>query len=428
MLNVKSLWHSIRTNKKLKAFLITGLVFGAILFLLKSCKPESAQPDIPKKIPLVSTQFIQRNQFQPVFSVIGQVKVDQLTPLSAKASGQVESILVQQGMNFSPMQPLVQLSRSEFERTLEQSERQYDQQISLIEQEKGQHNANLELLKQDQKLLDIAEKSVKRYQDLVRRKLANEAQLDQAKEAAVRQASQVLQRQTSINNWPQRLNQLNAQADQFLAQLEQNKENADSLNLSAPFSGEVAEVLTAIGANITPLTPLMHVYAYDDKHLEANIPSKYQQLVEEALESKKPIKAFVTINSRPVELTLSHLKQSHMVQGARKGFFKPNDPKQLPLNSSFSLEVELPAIDHVYAVEHSAIHQNEYVYLVNQDSSRLERQNIEFISHTRVDNDKKLSLIRLPDLTNADKTLQIVTNQMVSDVNGMLVDVDQTQE
>jgi|GEM_PF-1667146 len=418
------------SKKKWLIFALVLIGFIIVISLLKAFKPTLPTPVIEEVLPTVNTQVISPSTHTIVLNSIGQVTTNQLSQLSARTPAQVQSVKVQPGSKFAQGDLLVQMSPADHARLEQQRQAQLDQNNALLRLETSQHTANQKLLEQDKALQSITEANVKRFETLVKQKLINQSQLDQAREAAYRQTTSLIQKQTAVDSWPDRKAQLEAQVSAAQANLEQSQADGQTLNLKAPFAGYVAEVLTAPGAEVAIGTPLLSIYADDSLFVVANIPGDTNQQLLRIQATPKKIKAKGKLWGQTLNFQLTHIGQSQAAGGASLAYFQlTNTELFLPLNRAIALEIQLPAIENTYSVPATAVHQQEYIYLVAQDNT-LSRQAITLLGNAVNSNEDTntnntmYKVMRISAQSNQaiqSQSLEIVTTQMVADVNGMKV-------
>lgn len=178
----------------LLAFL-SAVAWGVFAWWLAPA-PEVApkRPDIPVPVKVVS---VETGLSQHVFQGIGVVKPAQAVEVRSKVSGQVQSLLAQEGQWVQKGQPLVQLDPKPFERALRQAQHQLQQNV----------------LKRDKAREDVA-----LYQRLFQ------------------------QKSVSQQEWRQHqalLNDLELQHAQLLLSLEQAQEQLSDTRLVAPIAGRL---------------------------------------------------------------------------------------------------------------------------------------------------------------------------------------------
>ena len=416
--------------KKIAVSAIVVIVIIGTIWALRSLKPEKPKPTNAPRTPLVDTIKLSPGLHNPSFTTIGQTSVAEYTQLTARAPGEVLKVHVQPGSAFSKGDLLLEIDTLEQTRIVQQAQAQLEQAIALLKQETAQHSADLQLIQQDKELKRLADKSAKRYQDLFSRKLANEVQLDQAREAAYRQAASVIQRQTKIENWPSRKSQLEAQVTVAKAQLEQAESDLDRLTVKAPFDGAVAHILTSPGSFVTPQTPLLKIYDHESLFIEATFPGSISSFNSKLFKNKERISAIGHLSGKTHTLTFNHFSQSQGVKGATQGIFSvPDQEFYIPLGSTFKIEVTLPAVENSFSVPSTALHKQSYIYILDENQ-RLVRKSIQLIGETSV-KQKRYKLIRFSEHSKAssseNKDVEIVITQMSENVNGMKVTTNQPE-
>ena len=259
-------------KQKIVAVCIVLLVIVVIFSFLKAAKPKAPEPNLAEPLTRVNTSTLSISQAAPSFKTIGRITASATSEMKSQVTGSVTAVHVEVGQRVSQGDVLLEVDPKEQSRLALQAKTQLVMAESNLNQAIIQHKANIQLLDRDKQLSVLAARSLKRYRDLLKRKLATEAQVDQANEIAQRQAASTIQRQTTVDNWPTQKSLLESQQQAAAAHFAQAEEDLKSTQLIAPFNGIVASVMVAPASRVAPGINLVSLYDQEQLIVEASIP------------------------------------------------------------------------------------------------------------------------------------------------------------
>lgn len=396
-----------------------------VFMALKSSKPQAPSRAVVEKLWSVQTQPVVFASFSPEIILYGQVESPQMTQISAPVTAFVEKVFSREGLHVDKGEPLIKLDPRDTQLILRQREADLQSISAKISSAEVQHNADQNALSIEKKLYSLASKSVSRYQDLSKRKVSSEDQLDNARKSLQQQALSLNNREQAINSFPAQLAQLKAEQEKVNALRDSALLDLERTSINAPFAARIAKVTTATGDRVKSGDPLITLYDPSELQLRTQIPSKIlpwirQGLKEKDLNENQGLSATAMIDNQRVSLRLSHLASS--VTNGKTGVdallsfaadqFIPEPGRTL------SLTLLLPQVDDLIAIPPRALYGTDRVYRVKE--GKLESVIISKMGDSHDSNGQPLVLIQSSDLKSED--LLIIT-QLPNAVTGLPVKI-----
>ncbi|WP_010135081.1 efflux RND transporter periplasmic adaptor subunit [Ochrovirga pacifica] len=266
--------------------------------------------DTVKKLALVSTLKVENEDFYHTFEVQGNVETEQNILIQPEFSGNLQRILVKEGQRV-----------------------QKGQVIAIID-DAGMKNQ----LAQLEAAAALSKTTYERQQRLWDQKIGSEIQFLQAKTNYLSQKNQVAQ---------------------LKAQL-------DKVNVRAPFSGVIDDIITDEGSLVSPgTTPIARIVNLDNMTITAQIPEIYITSVTEG----KMVKAYFPVLNVSAETKVT--QAGNFINPASRNFKVEMDvPKEV--NAKPNMTVKLNVNDYhneqAILIPQSVISENEhnqqYVYVI----------------------------------------------------------------
>jgi HlyD family secretion protein len=227
-------------------FAILGVAIAGAAALVAT-KPKPPPVEIEERSWRVSAQTVETGTHSPVVTLYGRVESLWSSTLTAGLVADVTAVEVIEGDFVAEGDLLVTLDDRDAQLQLTQREAELEQAEARIASELRRHEANLEALPREQRLLQLTRSEVSRLQDLVTSKVGAQSQLDTARKAAEQQAIALATREQAVDEHQSRLAEvegarLRAEALRDQAQLE-----LERTQVRAPFNGRISEVLVSPG-------------------------------------------------------------------------------------------------------------------------------------------------------------------------------------
>ncbi|EDN67898.1 Secretion protein HlyD [Beggiatoa sp. PS] len=133
----------------------------------------------------------------------------------------------------------------------------------------------------------------------------------------------MLTRRLEIKNHTARLAQLQAKQNRALAQRDLARLEITRTQIVAPVTGVIADVEVAVGDRVRSGDVLLSLYDNTTLEVRAQIPSRYQGIVLDALDVNNQLLASAKINDKPMRLQLDRVSgQINEDSGGIDGLFR----------------------------------------------------------------------------------------------------------
>jgi multidrug efflux pump subunit AcrA (membrane-fusion protein) len=397
-------------------FLAIGI--GGFYYLVKT-KPPNVMVKPPEKAWTVATEPIILQNLSPTLTLYGRVESPYMATLRAALNAEVLEVAVLEGQAVKRGQLLIQLDGRDVELLVAQRQADWQEIQAAIDSENHIHASNQANLPKEKTLLQLAQKAVKRADELERRHVGSQSALDEAKSAVERQKLAVNNRQLEINNHSTRLAQLQARQTRAQALLEQAQLDLNRTQITAPSTGIVAQVMVAPGDRVRLGDALIRVYDRETLEVRAQIPSAYQRTAYDSLAAGTKLRAQAMIGNQMLQLVLQRLAgEVKLDSGGIDGLFRVNQGKNLlRLGQFVNLHLLLPPQRHVVAVPFEAIYDNQRVYKLSSEGRMVKVEIKRLGEHTKPNGETRV-LIHSPQLTMGE---QLVVTQLPNAVEGLKV-------
>ncbi|EAR59787.1 efflux RND transporter periplasmic adaptor subunit [Neptuniibacter caesariensis] len=395
---------------------ILAIAIVAFIVLMKS-KPQAPSRPISEKVWSVQTIAAQAGTHQPSLVLYGKVESPRMTRVTAAVTAFVEEVHTDEGKIIAPDQLLIQLDDSDARLLVDQRQADVDNYLAQIEAEKVRHQTDLKALKIEKNLLQLSLKTVRRYENLIKRKVSSQEQLDSARQAYQQQSLSLTQRERDIADHPNRLAQLESQLKRAQSLLQAANLDLQRTQIKAPFDGRVASLSVAPGDRVRAGDALIGLYSQKRLEVRAQIPNRVLPKLRQNNQDDAAI-AQGSIDGQLLNLTLDRIAAE--VNGGRAGvdaLFRINSDTYLPEpGRSLAIEVQLPAEENLIALPPQSLYGLDRVYRVTSEG-RLEAVKVERIGDSN-ETGKPQVLVRSNTISAGDR---IITTQLPNAISGLRV-------
>ena len=236
-------------KKTLLPFLILAVAVGGAAALIAT-KPKAKPVEVTEKAWLVSAVAVEPGTYAPTLPLYGRVESLWSSSLTAGLAADVVEVPVIEGDEVAAGDLLVRLDDRDAALLLAQREAELAEAEARIAAENTQHQADLDSLPRERRLLELVEAELKRTEDLVRKKAGSQSTLDTARQAVERQAITLTAREQGIAGHASRLAELEARRAKAGALRDQARLELERTRITAPFAGRIARVLVAPGKRV----------------------------------------------------------------------------------------------------------------------------------------------------------------------------------
>ncbi len=230
-----------------------AVVFGAILGGLASCSREAARPAaLDGLAPPVEAVQARAGSLPLTERLSGTVVAENQVVLLPEVAGRVTTVLVENGATVEQGQPLVELRNDSLREQARQAE--------------AGHRISEARLRQAEAAFAELEAEVRRTQELGRRSLVTELELETA-------AAQLDSARADVDL-------ARAQLEQSAATLAEQRELLAKTTVRAPITGVVGQRNAEIGMQVTPSTPLFTIGNLDRMKVRVNLTDRMLHYIE----------------------------------------------------------------------------------------------------------------------------------------------------
>jgi multidrug resistance efflux pump len=401
-------------------FVILGVAM-LIAASLIATRPAPAPVEVSERSWRVSAENVVPGTFSPVITLYGRVESLWSSSLTAGVAADVVAVEVIEGEFVDEGDLLVGLDDRDTRLQLAQREAELRQAEARIASELRRHEANVEALPREQRLLGLARSEVARLQDLVTNKVGAQSQLDTARQAAEQQAIALSAREQAVDEHESRLAEVEAARVRAEALRDQALLELERTQIHAPFNGRVSKVHVAPGKRVRNGDPLVELFDTDALIVRAQIPNRHLRLINEAKRSGRRIDVSGEIDGQVIEASLRSLagETSSGTGGVDALFQLSRGGESVSQGRFVRLELRLPERTGLIALPYEALYGVDRVYIVDEDS-RLRPVGVTRVGETRDPGGRARVLIQAPALP-ADA--QVITTQLPNALDGLLVDV-----
>jgi len=341
-----------------------------------------------------------------------------MSTLSAAVTAYVQIAPTDAGRTFSADETLLQLDDRDIRLQVAQREADLRNAEAQLSAENVRYNADLKALKIERNLLALSKQSVSRIENLNKRNLTSQEQLDNARRSAQQQALSLNTRQQAINDHPNRLKQITASVTRSQALYDTALLDLERTRISTNFEGRIAQLHVAPGDRVRSGDPLLTVYGLDRLEVRAQVPSRILPLIRNALKDQGTISASSQLDGQALALQLDRMAGE--VNSGRAGvdaFFRIESHNPLPEpGRSVAIDLKLPVQQNVVALPPQALYGTNRIYRIVDD--RLEAIDVERVGDITTNSGKTRILVRSADLQPGDS---VVTTQLPNAISGLKV-------
>ncbi len=389
----------------------------ATFVILKMNKPQAPSRPVQEKIWSVRTIAAEPGIHQPSLKLYGKVESPRMSKVTAAVTAFVGAVHIDEGNAISPNQLLIQLDDSDAKLLVTQRQADVDNYVAQVETEKVRHNADLKALKIEKNLQQLSYKTVKRYENLIKRKLTSQEKLDASRRDYQQQALALTQREQSIADHPNRLRQLESQLLRANSLLDAAKLDLSRTQIKAPYSGRVASLSVAPGDRVRSGDPLLGLYSLDRLEIRAQIPNRILPILR-ASKSAQGIIANGQIDGEVISLRLDRIAaEVNNGRAGVDGLFSIQNQAYFPEpGRSIEINVSLPGVEQAIPLPPMALYGLDRIYRVVDE--RLEAIQVNRIGDSIDFQGNPVVLVTSNQIQPNDR---LVTTQLPNAITGLRV-------
>lgn len=400
---------------------LLALAIAVVIFIsLKNSKPQTPARAVEEKLWSVQVQPVTFARFSPEIVLYGQVESPQMTQISSPVTAFVEEVISHEGQEVRQDDLLIKLDPRDMQLILRQREADLQSIEAKISAAQSQFQSDQTALGIEKKLYALANKSVSRYQDLSKRKVGSQDQLDTALKSLQQQALSLNNREQAIRSFPAQLSQLKAEQEKISALRDTALLDLERTTIKAPFTARIAKITTATGDRVKSGDPLITLYDPTALQVRSQVPSKMLSWIRQGLKENQGLHAAALIDNQHISLRLSHLASSVTNSNTGVDALLAFDPGQFipEPGRTLSLTLTLPKIDNVIGITPRALYGTDRVYRVTE--GKLESVLVSKLGNTHDSNGDPLVLIQSNNLKAED---QLIITQLPNAITGLPVKI-----
>jgi HlyD family secretion protein len=408
--------------KFLLPLLILAIGISGFMYMQKT-KPKNKPIEIEEQAYIVTVVPIIPTALSPTLTLYGRVESHRWatlrTPtLSLSANVEVIKVAVLEGEKVKNGKVLIRLEDSDSSLNLKQREADLVDIGAQIELEKLRHANNLTALTHEETLLSLTRKSVERRRRLKKQRLSSQSSLEEAQQVVERQMLTITNRRLDIQNHKARLAQLQAKRTRALAMRELARLELARTQIKAPFAGVIAKVMVAVGDRVRSGDALLSIYDNTTLEVRAQIPTRYQDTVLNALAAGYSLKAYTQVNQKTIRLQLDRVSgQINPDSGGIDGIFRVKKGADLlRLGQFLTLALNLPRQNRVVALPFEAVYGTNRIYKLKD--GRMKGLTVERVGEQMTADGKSYILVRSSELQQGD---QVIVTQLPNAMEGLKV-------
>jgi HlyD family secretion protein len=408
--------------KFLLPLLILAIGISGFMYMQKT-KPKNKPIEIEEQAYIVTVVPIIPTALSPTLTLYGRVESHRWatlrTPtLSLSANVEVIKVAVLEGEKVKNGKVLIRLEDSDSSLNLKQREADLVDIGAQIELEKLRHANNLTALTHEETLLSLTRKSVERRRRLKKQRLSSQSSLEEAQQVVERQMLTITNRRLDIQNHKARLAQLQAKRTRALAMRELARLELARTQIKAPFAGVIAKVMVAVGDRVRSGDALLSIYDNTTLEVRAQIPTRYQDTVLNALAAGYSLKAYTQVNQKTIRLQLDRVSgQINPDSGGIDGIFRVKKGADLlRLGQFLTLALNLPRQNRVVALPFEAVYGTNRIYKLKD--GRMKGLTVERVGEQMTADGKSYILVRSSELQQGDK---VIITQLPNAMEGLKV-------
>lgn len=392
------------------------LVSAVIIFIvLKQTKADAPIVEKVEKVWKVNTVLVNFQTLSPEIVLYGRIESPSTSTLTSSLEADVLSVDALDGQMVTKGQLLISLDDIDIQLLLAQRQADVDESNALIYSENQRFNRDKKLLIQEQALLALTEKAVKRAITLEKKRLTSQVNLDDALASKQRQVLVVQRLHFDIADHSSRLTQLNARLKRNQALLAQSDVDVKRSQITAPFNGRISSVSVSAGERVKSGEQLLSLYNIDELELRAQIPNRHLADINTLLAKGESL---VSV-AKNVSFSLDRLSgEIQLNSGGIDGLFRvTSSQSSLTLGEFITLNLTLSAHEHVFSLPYNALYRLNYVYAVQE--GYLQRVSIERVGEYTDSSGNKQLIITSRDLQQGDVVL---STQLPNAISGLRVE------
>ena len=387
--------------------------------LLALDEPE-AEFELPEQRAwLIETQQITKETLIPTVELFGRVVSPTHSRLTSILDAEVIEVNVMTGQTVEAGGVLIRLDS----RTIQTQFRLLQADVARInaslEREHQRVTADREILRHENRLLELATDAMERSRTLKSRNLISQSEFDVTERVEQQAHLAVTAREAAIREYDSRAAVLEAELQRAQASLEKAIQDLEDTEIIAPYAGRITEVHVAAGNHVRNASPLVDMFDHTTTEIRTLIPNRYLAQVRKSITGEIELEAVAEFDDEQLLLKLDRLASTVATgHGGVDAYFRMSSNSIYPeLGRSVTVFLSLSPVEEALAIPYQAVYGSNQVFKVFSDS--LKSATIK--RHGQVVRNNKTYIVATSSDLEADDLL--VTTQLNNAVDGLKVEI-----
>lgn len=268
-------------TKILLYMFISGLVIHSACGHKKASLTETASETVP-----VSVIVVKQETIPIVVEAPGTVQARNRISLSSQINGFVREMRVRAGDRVRTGQVLATLDARDAESQMAAAQAAIEEARASLSEARKAHQAAVETLNASKAAADLANQTLKRYQQLFESRSVSPQELDEVRTRRDSSMAELASRQAMVAAAEDRVKQVEARIGQAEAQADRSDVMMSWTQIKSPSSGSVVERSVDEGTAIFPGSPLLVLESTARPQVLADLPTEYAANLHVGLEVK----------------------------------------------------------------------------------------------------------------------------------------------
>ena len=370
---------------------------------------------------VVATKRLKASENTPILSIYGYVVVPKSIEIATDLRGEVERMLVKPGDRVEVGQVVLNIDPDDYNLVLTESIAELNALEAQIKGEQVVSEINQQALAQEQKLLALSEKRLKRQQSLSKQGVVTNMILENSQREAEQHRLQVTQRNALMAEHASNIEMLMAKKQSMMVQVERARSDLASTTIYAPASGIVSEVNIAQGARVDG-KELLRIIPDGAYEVRGQIPTTYVDEVRSAIAKGVDLDAVIQLDDQSINIKLDRMlpvvSDGQMGQQAVFQFKHQADSELFAHKMPDYIQLQLPKVANSYLLETTAIFPNDTIYVLD-DARRLKSVTVTKAGYAYDENKQSMVIVRSDEPLDA---LEVMTTHIPNPTVGLRVE------
>lgn len=395
-------------------FVLAVVIFAALSFF----KPTKVKPPVSETMWPVAYTTARYETLTPQLQLYGKIDSLNQSKITAAITANVKARFAHEGSYVKAGDVILELDDTEQQLSLMQQQADIKELEAAIVMEKNNFETLKKTIKNEKAILTIQSRNLEREETLKKKNLSSDSVIDQKRLTVEQQQIAYKVKELNLLNYPVTITQLEAKLERLDAQRKLSELDLARTKIIAPFNARISTMHVSVGERVRIGDPIVNLYDIDNLEIRAQIPELYLSTIKKALAAQGALNARILLKHDNVPLNLIRLAgQVKAGQGGQDGIFTLGHPDQtIPLGKTVKVQLDLPALPHMFAIENNALYGVNRVYKVSDN--RLEGIELDIFGKRQREDGQEIVI------ASSDKLLPndiYITTQLPNAINGLKI-------